>query len=39
MYMAYNEEKGKSREDIWELERFIFICVLWAPYYQGGYIG
>jgi hypothetical protein len=37
-YMAYNEEKGKSHKDSWQLGRFYFNCVLWAPYYQGGCI-
>jgi hypothetical protein len=36
--MAYNEEKEKSCEDLWGLGRFYLICVLGAPYYQGGYI-
>jgi hypothetical protein len=39
MYMAYNEEKGKSREDLWGLGSFYFICILGAPYYRGGCIG
>jgi hypothetical protein len=39
IYMAYNEVKGKSHEDLWGLGSFNFICVLGASYYQGGYIG
>jgi hypothetical protein len=37
--MGYNEEKEKSHEDSLELRILYFICVLGAPYYQGGYIG
>jgi hypothetical protein len=36
--MANEEEKGKSCEDLWGIVRFYFICVLGAPYYQGGCI-
>jgi hypothetical protein len=36
--MAYNEGKGKSREDLCGLGSFNFIYVLGAPYYQGGCI-
>jgi hypothetical protein len=38
-HMSINDEKGKSHEDYVELRIFYFIWVLWAPYYQGGYIG
>jgi hypothetical protein len=31
-------KKGKSHEDPWGLGALSFICVLWAPYYQGGCI-
>jgi hypothetical protein len=34
-YMAFDEEKGESREDSLRLRSFYFICVLVAPYYQG----
>jgi hypothetical protein len=34
--MSYNEEKGKSHKDLRVLGSFNFICVLGAPYYQGG---
>jgi hypothetical protein len=37
--MTYNEEKGKSHEDLWGLRSFNFVCVLGAPFYQGGHIG
>jgi aminoglycoside phosphotransferase (APT) family kinase protein len=36
--MGINDEKGKSREDYVELWILYFIWVLWAPYYQEGYI-
>jgi hypothetical protein len=39
IYVAYNEQKGKSHKDLWGLGSFNFICVLGAPYYQGGHIG
>jgi hypothetical protein len=38
-HMSINDEKGKSHEDFVELRILYFICVLGAPYYQGGYIG
>jgi hypothetical protein len=38
-YMGINDEKGKSHEDYIKLRILYFICVLGAPYYQGGYIG
>jgi hypothetical protein len=38
-YMGINDEQGKSHEDYLELRILYFICVLGAPYYQGGYIG
>jgi hypothetical protein len=38
IYMAYNEEKGKSCEDLWGLGSFYFMCVLEALYYQGACI-
>jgi hypothetical protein len=39
IYMAYDEEKGKSHKDLLGLWSFYFICVLGAPYYKGGCIG
>jgi hypothetical protein len=39
IYMAYEEEKWKSQEDLWGLWSFYFICALGAPYYQRGCIG
>jgi hypothetical protein len=38
-YMGINDKKWKSHEDYVELRILYFIWVLWAPYYQGGYIG
>jgi hypothetical protein len=38
LYIVINDEKGKSREDDIELRILYLIWVLWAPYYQEGYI-
>jgi hypothetical protein len=38
-YIAYNEEKGKSLQDSWELGWFHFTSILGAPYNQEGHIG
>jgi hypothetical protein len=38
-YMAFDEEKGKSREDSLGLRSFYFISIIGAPYYQGGPLG
>jgi hypothetical protein len=39
LYMGYNKEKGKSREDSLELRIVYFIWVIGIPYFQGGCIG
>jgi hypothetical protein len=37
-YMAFDEEKWESHKDSLGLRSFYFICVVGAPYYQGGCI-
>jgi hypothetical protein len=39
LYMGYNEEKWKTREDSLELKILYFYKVLRTLYYQGIYIG
>jgi hypothetical protein len=38
-YMEFDEEKGRSHEDSLGLRSFYLICVIGAPYYQGGALG
>jgi hypothetical protein len=37
--MEFYEEKGRSHEDSLGLRSFYLICVIGAPYYQGGALG